>query len=203
MAEAEKTEELGGLGEGEATLLENDGLDNNEDLDLGDQMSDVERQARDQGWLPKNEFKGNPDDHKSAKHYVEWGDMKGIIKTIKNQMSHQKKSYEDQIVNQNILHKADTERQLAEVKAHLDADQYVTKLALEFDDSMSCMLHDDLSIKRIKFFDVIVEQNDDLDCTDLSCKIHADFTLMAGELNRMISNLHAEFDAKATDYLEG
>ncbi len=119
MAEAEKTEELGGLGEGEATLLENDGLDNNEDLDLGDQMSDVERQARDQGWLPRNEFKGNPDDHKSAKHYVEWGDMKGSIKTIKNQMTHQKKSYEDQIVNQNILHKADTERQLAEVKAQL------------------------------------------------------------------------------------
>lgn len=89
-----------------------------------------------------------------------------------------------------------------EVKAHLDADQYVTKLALEFDDSMSFMLNDDLSIKRIKFFDVIVEQNDDLDCTDLNGKIHADFTLMAGELNRMISNLHAEFNVKATDYLE-
>tara|TARA_R110000764_G_scaffold239783_1_gene340002 strand:+ start:814 stop:1746 length:933 start_codon:yes stop_codon:yes gene_type:complete len=89
-----------------------------------------------------------------------------------------------------------------EVRAHLDADQYVTKLALDFDDAMSFMLNDDLSIKRIKFFDVIVEQNDDIDSDDLNGKIHADFTLMAGELNRMISNLHAEFNVKATDYLE-
>jgi len=90
-----------------------------------------------------------------------------------------------------------------EVKAHLDADQYVTKLSLEFDDAMSFMLHDDLSIKRIKFFGVIIEQNDDIDDDDLQGKLTADFTLMAGELNRMIHNLHAEFNVKATDYLEG
>lgn len=90
-----------------------------------------------------------------------------------------------------------------EVKAHLDADQYVTKLALEFDDTMSFILNDDLSIKRIKFFDVIIEQNDDIDCDDVQAKLTADFTLMAGELNRMISSLHTEFGVKATDYLEG
>ena len=89
-----------------------------------------------------------------------------------------------------------------EVRAHLDADQYVTKLALEFDDAISFMLHDDLSIKRIKFADVIAEQNDDIDHDDLNAKIMADFTLMAGELNRMIHSLHCEFSVKATDYLE-
>lgn len=90
----------------------------------------------------------------------------------------------------------------AEVKAHLDADQYVTKLALDFDETMSLMLHDDLSIKRIKFFDVIIEQNDDIDSDDLQGKATADFTLMAGELNRMIRGLHSEFNVKASDYLE-
>ena len=90
----------------------------------------------------------------------------------------------------------------AEVKAHLDADQYVTKIALEFDGVMSFMLNDDLSVKRIKFFDVIAEQNDDIDSDDVQGKLTADFTLMTGELNRMISNLHAEFNVKATDYLE-
>ena len=90
----------------------------------------------------------------------------------------------------------------AEVKAHLDAEQYVTKLALEFDDAMSFMLHDDLSIKRIKFADVIAEQNDDIDSDDAQGRLEADFTLMAGELNRMISNLHDEFNVEATDYLE-
>lgn len=89
-----------------------------------------------------------------------------------------------------------------EVRAHLDADQYVTKLALEFDDEMSFMLHDDLSIKRIKFFDVIIEQNDDIDSDDLQGKLTADFTLMAGELNRMIHNLYCEFNVNTNDYLE-
>ena len=89
-----------------------------------------------------------------------------------------------------------------EVKAHLDADQYVTKLSIEFDDTMSFILCDDLSIKRIKFFDVIREQNDDIDKDDVNSRLEADFTLMSGELNRMINSLHAEFNVKATDYSE-
>ena len=89
-----------------------------------------------------------------------------------------------------------------EFRFHLENDMLVTKIALEFDDAMSFMLHDDLSIKRIKFADVIQEQNDDIDKEDVQGKLTADFTLMAGELNRMINDLHAEFNVKATDYLE-
>lgn len=87
-----------------------------------------------------------------------------------------------------------------EVQAHLDADQYVTKLELDYDKSMLFMLHDDLSIKRIKFADVIQEQNDDID--DKLDKLDADFALMAGELNRMINALHTEFSVSAIDYLD-
>lgn len=86
--------------------------------------------------------------------------------------------------------------------AHLDDDMYVTKIALDYDETMSFMLNDDLSIKRIKFFDVITEQNDDIDHDDLSAKITADFTLMVGELNRMIHDLFAEFSVDVRDYQE-
>ena len=89
-----------------------------------------------------------------------------------------------------------------EVKSHLDADKYVTKVALEFDEAMSFVLADDLSIKRIKFFDVIQEQNDDINSDDVMAKLDADFALMAGELNRMIGNLLAEFGIKANEYVE-
>ena len=89
-----------------------------------------------------------------------------------------------------------------EIEAHLGNDKIVTKIALDYDESMSFMLSDDLSIKRIKFFDVITEQNDDIDCDDINGKLHADFTLMAGELNRMIHDLFAEFGVKTSDYLE-
>lgn len=90
----------------------------------------------------------------------------------------------------------------AEVEAHLDAEKFVTKIALEYDESMSFLLNDDLSIKRIKFFDVIHEQNDDIDSDDVVAKLDADFVLMAGELNRMISDLHAEFGTHAVECLE-
>jgi len=89
-----------------------------------------------------------------------------------------------------------------EIKAHLDAEKYVVKLALEWDESLSFILCDDLSIKRIKFFDVIYEQNDDIDSDDVVAKLDADFALMAGELNRFIVDLLAEFSLKTDDYLE-
>mgnify|MGYP000303372754 FL=1 len=89
-----------------------------------------------------------------------------------------------------------------EIKAHLDAEKFVVKLALEWDDAMSFMLCDDLAIKRVKFFDVLHEQNDDIDKDDVVARLDADFALMAGELNRFIDDLLNEFDLKAAQYLE-
>ena len=89
-----------------------------------------------------------------------------------------------------------------EIKAHLDADKYVVKVALEWDESLSFILCDDLAVKRLKFYDVIQEQNDDIDSDDIVAKLDADFALMAGELNRFIDHLLAEFSLKAVDYLE-
>lgn len=89
-----------------------------------------------------------------------------------------------------------------EIKAHLDADKFVVKLALEWDEAMSFILCDDLAIKRVKFFDVLHEQNDDIDKDDVVARIDADFALMAAELNRFIGDLLAEFSMKATDPLE-
>ncbi|MGB1263286.1 MAG: recombination-associated protein RdgC [Cognaticolwellia sp.] len=89
-----------------------------------------------------------------------------------------------------------------EIQAHLDADKYVVKVALEWDESLSFILCDDLAIKRLKFYDVIQEQNDDIDSDDIVAKLDADFALMAGELNRFVDHLLAEFSLKATDYLD-
>ena len=89
-----------------------------------------------------------------------------------------------------------------EIKSHLDADKYVVKVALEWDESLSFILCEDLAIKRVKFFDVIHEQNDDIDSDDVVAKLDADFALMSGELNRFITELLAEFSMKTTDLLE-
>ncbi len=89
-----------------------------------------------------------------------------------------------------------------EIKAHLDADKFVVKLALEWDDALSFVLCDDLAIKRLKFFDVLHEQNEDIDKDDVVARLDADFALMAGEINRFIKDLLAEFSLKASDCLE-
>jgi recombination associated protein RdgC len=89
-----------------------------------------------------------------------------------------------------------------EIKAHLDAEKYVEKLALEWDETLSCILCDDLAIKRIKLFDVIHEQNDDIDNDDVLAKLDADFALMAGEINRFITELLEQFSMKTSDHLE-
>ena len=89
-----------------------------------------------------------------------------------------------------------------EIKSHLDADKYVVKIALEWDETLSFILCDDLAIKRLKFFDVIHEQNEDIDSDDVLARLDADFILMAGELNRFITSLLAEFSLTTDFYLE-
>ncbi|NMP30983.1 recombination-associated protein RdgC [Thalassotalea sp. M1531] len=89
-----------------------------------------------------------------------------------------------------------------EIKAHIDAEKYAVKVAIEWDDALSCILCDDLAIKKLKFFDVLHEQNDDIDKDDIVARIDADFTLMAGEINRFIVDLLGEFSLKTTDYLD-
>lgn len=89
-----------------------------------------------------------------------------------------------------------------EIKSHLDADKYVVKLALEWDESMSFILCDDLSMKRLKFFDVLQEQNDDIDSDDVIARLDADFALMAGEINRCIKDLLSEFTLDTQSCIE-
>ena len=84
-----------------------------------------------------------------------------------------------------------------EVEVHLNAEQYVNKLALEYVNTMSFMLHDDLSIKRIKFENIFGESDD----SDL-IKFEGEFILMAGELNNMIADLYNEFGVDPTDSLD-
>ena len=76
-----------------------------------------------------------------------------------------------------------------EIKVHLEADKLVTKLALNWAETLSFMLSDDMSVKRLKFSEELREQNDDVTNEDVAARFDADFALVTGELSQFIPDL--------------
>lgn len=76
-----------------------------------------------------------------------------------------------------------------EIQMHLDNGKEVTRLAIKWNDTLECIIQDDLSIKRLKFSDELVEQAANDGVEDLAAQFDADFNLMSGELSRFIPRL--------------
>jgi recombination associated protein RdgC len=77
-----------------------------------------------------------------------------------------------------------------EVQLHITNGKYVHKLGLVWDEKMKFNLNDDASLKQIKFLDVVKEQTDDVPAEDKLAKFDADFALMTGELNQLLTALN-------------
>jgi recombination associated protein RdgC len=84
-----------------------------------------------------------------------------------------------------------------EIATHIEAGKLVTKLAIEWQERVQFMLVDDGSLKRIKFTDTLREQNEDIDKEDVAQRFDADFTLMTGELAKLIEELVAALGGEA------
>ncbi|GAA4901217.1 recombination-associated protein RdgC [Ferrimonas pelagia] len=73
-----------------------------------------------------------------------------------------------------------------EVRAYLDSGLLVSKLGMDWAESLSFVLNADLSLKRLKFADVLQEQNEEIDKKeDLIARLDADLALMCGEFARV------------------
>ncbi|MBT0585296.1 recombination-associated protein RdgC [Alteromonas oceanisediminis] len=76
-----------------------------------------------------------------------------------------------------------------EINLHLESGKLVQKLAIEWDERLSCLIHEDGSVKRIKFTDVVKEQTADIPKDEIAAKLDADFALMSGEILAFIENM--------------
>lgn len=79
-----------------------------------------------------------------------------------------------------------------DIRRHIAAGKQCTKLALTWSDRVSFVMHSDFTIKRVTPLDVLKE-NADSTLQHEDERFDADFALMTGELNRMLSELLEAF----------
>ncbi len=87
----------------------------------------------------------------------------------------------------------------AEVQQHLQNGRIISKLAIEWKQRLSCVLVDDLSIKRLKFLDIVLEEAGDTAADDAVMRFDADFALMSMELEHFLSALIGYFGGITQD----
>jgi recombination associated protein RdgC len=75
-----------------------------------------------------------------------------------------------------------------EVRNHIRNGKYAVRLALHWKDRLSCVLHEDLSIKRLRFEDVVT-QGEETDDVDAATRFDLDFSLMTLELHEFTAQL--------------
>lgn len=79
-----------------------------------------------------------------------------------------------------------------EIKMHLDAGKLVQKLGIEYDDTLTAVIAEDGSLKRIKFTDRLKEECDDIPKDQIAARLDAEFALMSAELSQFVSFLREE-----------
>jgi len=76
-----------------------------------------------------------------------------------------------------------------EVREHLRNGKQVFSLGLVFDERLSFVLGEDLSIRKLKFFDVVLDELGDGSRETLAAELDARFALMTLELERLLLRL--------------
>lgn len=84
-----------------------------------------------------------------------------------------------------------------EIRTHISAGMYVTRLGLTWRDRISFVLTEKLQIKRIEFLAISKDQPDGESEIDAADQFDLDFTLMTGELARMLADLSEALGGQA------
>ena len=85
----------------------------------------------------------------------------------------------------------------SEIRNHIRNGKQAVKLSLDWKERLSFVLHEDLSIKRLRFEDIIREQENDTEADDAISRFDLDFSLMVLELAVFIPGLLAALGGEA------
>ncbi|MEL0168118.1 MAG: recombination-associated protein RdgC [Pseudomonadaceae bacterium] len=73
-----------------------------------------------------------------------------------------------------------------EIQLHLSAGKQVSQLALQWQEKLSFMLDDKLTLKRVKFEDLLREEAEENGGDDMLSQMDASFTIMASTLSELL-----------------
>lgn len=76
--------------------------------------------------------------------------------------------------------------EVPEILNHIQAGKEVIKLAISWNDRLSLVLDDTLSVKRLKFLDLVQEAAADIETDDPAARFDADFSIMSLELGSFL-----------------
>lgn len=86
-----------------------------------------------------------------------------------------------------------------EIKAHLEAGKRAVKLGMTWSEKLTFVLAEDLSVKKLKYSDELIEAAADMGEADAAAQFDADFALMSLELSRFIPRVLELFGGEVTD----
>jgi recombination associated protein RdgC len=88
----------------------------------------------------------------------------------------------------------------AEIVNHLKTGMHVSKLALNWQQRVEFVLDEKLTVKRLRFSDIVQEQASDAQADDAAAQFDVDFSIMSLELSGFIKALTEAFGgAEALD----
>ena len=80
-----------------------------------------------------------------------------------------------------------------EVETHLNAGKQVARLALGWDERLSLLLSEDLCLRRLRFTDELMKENEDIPEADNAARLDADFALMTDAITTLQQRVLALF----------
>jgi recombination associated protein RdgC len=81
----------------------------------------------------------------------------------------------------------------AEIVNHLKSGMHVSKLTLSWQERIEFLLDDKLTVKRLRFSELVQEKADEIEADDVATQFDVDFSIMALELSGFIKALVTAF----------
>ena len=83
------------------------------------------------------------------------------------------------------------------METHLHAGKQVARLSLSWDERLQLVLAEDLCLRRLRFADELMKENEDLAEGDDAARIDADFALMTDAVSSLQERIITLFGGEA------